>query len=515
MLRVPVSTALLVLLGLTAGSRVAAAQSLEDPGPVWAGITDTTSFRHRLERHVAAAEDALAELRAVRGPRTVANTVVPYKNAEFHLNAAAWLAGLGLNAHPDADFRAYAQQWQRRIAARSAALDADRGLYDALAAVDLSHADAGIRYIVERDLDAYRRNGIDRSDAVRERVAALRAQITAVGTRFERNIFTDRDTLRFDPDSLEGMPEDWLAAYPPDADGLVTLEITPANALPLRTFAESGSTREAAFRARLMAGYPANVPVLDSLRLLRHELATLLGYPSWAAYAAAPMMAGSPERIRQFLDEADEASDEATRREIAALLARRRVEQPWAEGIGFPSLMYWQNKVRQEDYAFDAQAMREYLPYDRVRDGVLASFERMFELEFRPAPETPVWSPAVEPYEVWEDGALVGRFYLDMHPRDGKFGHNAQFDLRLGGGTLPEAALICNFPGGTEGDPGLLQPVNMVTFFHEFGHLVHALLAGQSAIMGEVEWDFIEAPSQLVEEWEHDPAVLRSFARHY
>ena len=491
------------------------ASQLTDPGPVWAGLADTTAFRDRMERHLTAADEALAALHAVEGPRTVGNTIVHYKMAESQLKNAGRLADLALNTHPDAGFRAHAQAWAGRIAEREAALGGDPAIHEVLAAVDLSEAEPGIRYIVERDLDAFRRNGIDRPPEIRERVAALRAQITALGHRFGNNIFSDRETLRLHPDSFAGMPDDWLAAHPPDANGLVTVEVTAANAMPLATFAKRPSTREAAFRAQLMAGYPANIPLVDSIRALRHELATLLGYPSWAAYAAAPMMAESPERIRRFLAEADEASAEATRREVAEMIARRRIEQPTAAAIDAPSFLYWQNEVLREAYAFDEQVMRQYLPYSRVRDGVLAVFARMFELEFRAAPETPVWSPDVEAYEVWEEGALIGRFYLDMHPREGKFGHFAQFDLRLGGGTLPELALLCNFPGGDEGDPGLLQPGAMTTFFHEFGHLVHSLLHAQAAIVGDIEGDFIEAPSQLLEEWARDPQVLRSFARHY
>lgn len=492
-----------------------AAQPLTDPGPVWAGLTDTTAFGARMERHLTAADEALDALHAVDGPRTVANTVILYKTADRQIDLAGNLAGFALNTHPDAGFRAYAQAWAGRIGEREAALSGDPALYEALAAVDLADAEPGLRYVVERDLEGYRRNGIDRSPEVRERVGALRAQIQAVSTRFERNIFSNRDTLRVHADSLAGMPPDWLAAYPPDADGLVTVEMSLSSAMSLLTFAERQSVREAAFQAVFMAGYPANVPVVDSLRALRHELAALLGYDSWAAYAAEPMMAGSPERIRRFLDEVAEASTEAARRELAELVARRRVEEPWAEGLDFSSVHYWVNKVMRETYAFDAQVMREYLPYERVRDGILAAFAQMFGLEFRRAPETSVWSPDVEPYEVWEGGALVGRIYLDMHPREGKFSICGVSELRLGGGAVPEVALVCNVPGGTEGDPGFLQPLEMMTFFHEFGHLVHFLFQGRSQVTGDFEWDFIEAPSQLLEAWAEDPAVLRSFARHY
>lgn len=507
---------ILILLFVSLGlAHAPAAQPLTDPGPIWAGITDTTSFSARMEQHLAAAEAELEAIRAVEGTRTIENTIAPYVTADHEFDQALSRAAFAQNMHPDAAFRAHTRRWAQRISERTASLEGDVALYEALAAVDLSDADPALRYVVERKLDAYRRNGIDRSPEVRERIAALRARIGAVRTRFEQNIFTDRDTLRLHPDSLTGMPEDWLAAYPPDEDGLVTIEITPASATSLLTFAERRSTREAVFRVQASAGYPVNLPLIDSLRALRHELATLLGYPSWAAYATEPMMAGSPERIRRFLDEVFEASTEEAERELTQLIARRQVEEPAAENIDLASLLHWVTKVKQESYAFDEQAMRQYLPYERVRDGVLATFEQLFELEFRPAPGTPVWSSDVEPYEVWEDGALAGRFYLDMHPREGKLTVCGVATQRMGGGAIPEVVLMCNLPGGVPGDPGLLQSIHLRGFFHEFGHVVHFLFQGRSAVIGPVETDFVEAPSQLLEAWAFDPAVIRSFARHH
>jgi thimet oligopeptidase len=132
-----------------------------------------------------------------------------------------------------------------------------------------------------------------------------------------------------------------------------------------------------------------------------------------------------------------------------------------------------------------------------------------------------VWDPSVEAYELLQDGKLVGRFYLDMHPRPNKYNHAAQFGIHTGvaGRQLPEAALVCNLPGGKPGDPGLMTHDDVTTFFHEFGHLVHFLLAGRHQWVGvggiSTEQDFVEAPSQMLEEWTWDPATLATFARHY
>lgn len=370
------STRLCALIIVVGWCGAVSAQPLNDPGPVWAGITDTTALRLRIEHHVAESESLLDRVRGVSGPRTAENTVVPLARAEFKLYEARWLARVGLNAHPDSAFRAVAQAWETRLAEPIAELSTDRTLYEALVVLDLDALSPEMRYVVQRELAGYRRDGVDLDEGTRALVAALRTRITEVGTRFERNIFTDIKTIRVHPDSLAGVPMDWVAANAsgaPDGDGLVTVTLTPANFEPLATSAESADLRARAARAYFTRGYPQNVPVIDSLRALRHELAGLLGFDSWAAYSLEPMMAGSPERVARFLDEVDEASAEAARREAAALLAIRQREEPGATSVSFLEQRYWANKLRQQAYGFDQQALRAYFPYAAVRDGILSA----------------------------------------------------------------------------------------------------------------------------------------------
>jgi thimet oligopeptidase len=142
-------------------------------------------------------------------------------------------------------------------------------------------------------------------------------------------------------------------------------------------------------------------------------------------------------------------------------------------------------------------------------------------VEFRKVEGAPVWDPSVECYEMFEGGKLAGRFYLDMHPRANKYNHAAQFDIRTGiaGRQIPEAALVCNLPGGEPGDPGLMEHDDLITTLHEFGHLLHTMFAGNHRWVGiggiRTEHDFVEAPSQMLEEWGWDAKVLQTFAKHH
>ena len=177
--------------------------------------------------------------------------------------------------------------------------------------------------------------------------------------------------------------------------------------------------------------------------------------------------------------------------------------------------------VRRSQFNFDSQLVRPYLPFAEVRQGILDTAATLFHLKFEQEHNVPSWDPTVETWDVSDNGKVMGRFYLDMHPRPGKFTHAEMSPILDGirGKQLPEAILICNFPKPTADDPGLMEYGDVVTFFHEFGHLMHWILGGQQQWAGisgiSMEADFGEAPSQMLEEWMRSPQVLASFAKHY
>jgi thimet oligopeptidase len=176
--------------------------------------------------------------------------------------------------------------------------------------------------------------------------------------------------------------------------------------------------------------------------------------------------------------------------------------------------------VRKANYDFDSQSVRPYFAFDRVKQGLFDVTSKLYGVTYRSV-SVPTWDKSVEAYEMLENGSVIGRFYLDMHPRKDKYNHAAEFPIRSGvtGRQIPEASLICNLPGGEPGDPGLMTHDDVETFFHEFGHLVHGLVSGRHAWIGisgiSTEQDFVEAPSQMLEEWTWDPKTLQTFAKHY
>jgi thimet oligopeptidase len=232
-------------------------------------------------------------------------------------------------------------------------------------------------------------------------------------------------------------------------------------------------------------------------------------------------MVESGKNASEFIEKIAGASATKGSNDYQTLIRRKQKDTPQSDRINAWEVGYWSEIVRRSEFSYDAQSVRPYFPYNRVKQGVLDVTSKLFDVAFKKLEGAPVWHSSVECYEMFKGGSLAGRFYLDMHPRVDKYNHAAQFAIRSGvtGIQIPEAALICNFPGDLEGDPGLMEHGDVVTLFHEFGHLLHHLLGGQQPWIGvsgiQTEWDFVEAPSQMLEEWAWDPATLATFAKHY
>jgi thimet oligopeptidase len=479
------------------------------------------ALAQRTADHLERARRHLRSLREVQEPRTVANTLVPYDNIAIELDAAGNVTSLLERVHPDPAVRSTAERWTQEIAQFATDLSLDRDLYEALRGLDTSGEDASTQYYVTRSLRDFRRAGVDKDEPTRDHIRALNDELVLVGQEFARNIQSDRRVVKFDPAALDGLPPDYILAHPPDGDGKVGISTDYPDYVPFMNYAHSGLAREALYRAFRSRGTPANLAVLDRMLALRHELAGLLGYASWAAYATEDKMIRSDAAARSFVMRVAESAERRAREDYSELLRRKRQDQPGASEVFDWEKDYYEERIKAERYRVDSQAMRAYFPYARVKQGILDVTSRLFGVEYRRAEDDSVWAPDVETYDVYEAGERLGRFHLDMHPRADKYKHAAQFTLANGvcDRQLPAAALVCNFPGGPSNENGLLEHDDVVTFFHEFGHLLHGLFAGRQRWIGTSgvgpEWDFVEAPSQMLEEWAWDVGVLQRFARHH
>jgi thimet oligopeptidase len=423
-------------------------------------------------------------------------------------------------AHPEAANRQAAEATQQDVSKELTDISLDRTIYDALSALDLTAQDAPTQHFVARTLREFRRAGVDRDDATRERVRELQNELVAIGQDFDRNIREDTRTIRVSPTALRGLPDDYVRAHQPGDDGLVAITTDYPDLVPFMQYSTDAAAREQLWTVRWQRADPANIDVLHDLLAKRHELATILGYPTWAAYITEDKMIGSADAAGDFIARITDAAAARSARDYARLLTRKRADDPAATAVMQWDTNYLQDRVQAEEFAFDSQAMRPYFEYNRVKGGLMGVVEQLFGVRFAAVPEAPVWHPEVECFDVMQGDDRLGRIYLDMHPRENKFNHAAMFAMAGGkaGERLPECALLCNLPRpGVE--PALLQHTDVTTFFHEFGHLIHHVFAGCQRWAGlggvSTEWDFVEAPSQLLEEWTQDAKTLAGFAVHH
>lgn len=512
--------ALLAAIAFSFATCVAQEMPKSQP-PVWSAKPDIPAFEKIENDRLAAAQASLDRLLAVTGARTVRNTLVPYDDVNQQLNTAASFANLVENLHPDKTFRDSATAMKAKVNSAITALSLNPAVYRALAAIDLRDADSATRYYVQRELLEFRLNGVDKDDATRQTLKKLRGQLALDQSLFQRNIIEDEAVVEAAPEELDGLPQDYIDHHKPEANGRIRIPTKDPDETLVIKLAKSDSLRRRLWDATENRGYPKNREVLLRMLRTRHEIATLLGYPSWADYQAAGKMIKNSGNIARFLDEVHAASRPIAQREFALELAEKRKTDPNAKEIFSYEFFHLSELVRRAHYDFDSQRLRPYLPYQEVKQGVMDTAAKLFHVSFKQELNAPAWDPSVETWDVIDRGNAIGRIYLDMHPRPGKRLGGAMSPILDGvrGKQLPEGVLECNLPEPTATDPGLMDYDDLVAFFHEFGHLMHHILGGQQRWAGigatSVQTDFVEVPSQMLEEWMLNPQVLASFARHY
>ncbi len=486
----------------------------------------------RVSTELDRARTLVADLKTPLGEttRTAAEVLAIWNDVEIALSNVSSIASLFGEVHPIPAVRERAEAAAQEAERLATELGLDPDLYAVFSAFETTgreSLDPQAARVLDHALRDFRRAGVDRDPATRERIRELNERAVKVGQDYSRGIRDDVRSIRVRPDQLDGLPDDWLALHPAGEDGLITVTTDYPDAIPVRTFCRDPQVRRDLLVASLNVGWPDNDPRIKEVFAIRAELAQLLGYDDWADYDAEVKMIGSGAAIPEFIDEIADASADAAHRDYAVLLERMRVDHPDAEAIDAADLMFYAEAVRREQHDVDARQVRRYFDITRVRAGLLEVTGRLFGLRYEPAQDAVLWDEEVRAYDVYRvtrpvaglepDGGegperLIGRIYLDLHPREGKYKHAAQFDLVNGvaGRQLPEGVLVCNF------SRAVMEHDEVVTLFHEFGHLLHHVLGGHVDWVGfsgvATEWDFVEAPSQMLEEWAWDPEVLRTFA---
>jgi thimet oligopeptidase len=480
-------------------------------------ITEADQFKTQCEADFQQAKSLFEKLEKSAGPQTIETVLVPLNDLWLAMDRSGNLAAIYQQVHPDAQIRKIAEDYDQKFSRLETEIQLSRPIYDAVATLDLKKADSKTRRFAEITLRDFRRSGVDKDSAIREKIKKLKEELVIIGQEFDKNIREDVRSIKLNsPEELAGLPEDYIQNHSAGEDGKITITTDYPDYVPFITYAKSDARRFELYKQFRQRAYPKNEKVLHDLLHKRYELAQLLGYDNYAQYITEDKMIRNPQAAQEFIDRVTSVASPRAKKDYDELLKRLKMEIPGALEVGDWQKTYISELVKNESYNIDSREVRSYFPYERVKQGLLDLASRLFAVNFKKL-DTLVWHPSVEVYEVWQDQKVIGRFYLDMHPRQDKFKH-AQMAEKLSGVSgrqLPEAVLMCNFPGG-DSTPGLMEHDEVSTFFHEFGHLLHHIFGGNQPwlkISGiATEWDFVETPSILLEEWVWDADILKTFA---
>lgn len=427
--------------------------------------------------------------------------------------------------HGDPKVREAAAACEEATGKYVVALGARKDLYDAMKAY-LAHAgaadtlDAEEKRLIELTMRDFRRNGLDLSEEKRAQLVAIRSRLAELESRFNTNLGEDKTKFEVALVDLDGVPADFLARHPKNADGLtITLTVKYPDYFPVMENCKKESVRRLMLHHFNNRGGADNLKLLDEATKLRAEAAKLMGFPTHADFVAQPNMARDAKTIGDFLARMrtglKPGLDAITQKMTD--LKRAETKDPKAVLNAWDS-RYYLNEIRKRDYALDDEAVRAYFPAPKVLDGLFSVYARIFDVKFTEIVAPKVWAEGVKLFEVRDarTNELTARFYVDMYPREGKYGHAAEFNMAAGhavpgGYRVPVSVLVVNFEPPTDGRPSHLSVDEIETLFHEFGHVMHeSLTSARFASLGGTNTarDFVEAPSQMLENWVYRPEVL-------
>jgi thimet oligopeptidase len=472
---------------------------------------------------IGRARAGIDDITALGGERTVATTLRALETCKILLENYATQLHFFTALHRDEAVRDAARTALQELDAFTAShITLNTALYEAVAAItDMATADQQTQRMHADLMRMFRRSGADKDDETRERVAEIKDRITGLQLAFEKNA-AEISEMWVSEQALTGVPDKTLEGFTRNEDGQVRVTTSYPEILPVLQYGDDERTRERASRL-FNTQPPENGPVLREIIELRSELASLLGNRTWAEYDVEDVMTKTPETVETFFHVLDRSTKARYDAEIRALTEALEADTG-REVLRDFDVTYYREKVKEQRFDLRPKEVMEYFPFRTVLEGIHGVYERLFGIRFEAvdASTLDLWADdGIYVYDIYEDDELLGRAYLDMHPRDGKYGHAACGAIVPGvaGVQLPEIVLMCNFPQPSADNTALLTFPDVKTWFHEFGHGLHQLFGGKTDWIDfsgtNTERDFVEAPSQLLENWLGDASVLQQIGRHY
>lgn len=478
---------------------------------------------------IAEAENVIASIVAVDGPHTFENTIRPIDSLTAALQDAYGRGPFLGNVHPNEEVREMARETEERLEKWQVELSFRPDLYAAVKnfseTEEASRLEGEAQRLLAFLLRDFRRAGHGLSAAGRAEVQRLRDRLVELEVAFQRNIAEYEDYLPVTREDLAGLPDDYVDRLEKGADGRLRVGMAYPHFIPFMEQADRRDLREALSFKFGSRAVDANRPVLKEAVETRERIAQLFGLDSWAHYQMEERMAKDPAAVDAFYADLIPSLSKEGTAEIA-VMAEMLAADTGAHDLRAWDWRYYDTQLRKRDFGVDTNEVAEYFQLEDVISGMFDLTAEVFGLAYQPVADTRAWHEDVLLYQILDraGGEHLAFFYADLFPRDGKYSHAAAFPLHPGhrgaDGPFrrPISAIVANLTKPTADKPSLLQHTEVETLFHEFGHILHMSLtrAEYTRFSGaNTEWDFVEAPSQIMEEWCWRPEVLQTFARHY
>ncbi len=461
--------------------------------------------------------------------RTFANTLAELDNGSNMLNQLSSIYEVLFSASPDKAIRDEATKASQLISDQLTEQSLNEDLYKAVKSY-ASTAEAKTlggerKYYLDKLLRDFSRNGFALNKSERDTLKTINNKITELSLEFNKNIAQDNPGIIFSEKEMNGLPEDFKKSHL-QADKTYKLDVSYPSYTPFMNYAKSADARKKLYLLKTNVAAPKNDVLLAEILRLRTKKAKLLGHPTYSDYITEGIMSKTPKNVWDFETKLKNDLRVKADVEYKNLLAMKSREAGKPQTTIYPyDTWYYTTMLLDQKYKVDEEKVKEYFELQNVIKGLFDVYQRIYNLSFEEDAHPSVWHPDVQAFRVTDNAShkMIGYFYLDLYPRENKYKHAACFPITCSrtlaeGRQVASAALICNFPKPTPAEPSLMTHSNVSTIFHEFGHLMHTLLneTELSTFAGtNVVTDFVEAPSQIMENWVWNKQVLSLFAKHY
>jgi thimet oligopeptidase len=432
----------------------------------------------------------------------------------------------------DKNSRSEAEKCEAKIGQYAVGLMTRRDIYDAIvksvAQTPTKNLSPEEHRLVEQTMKGFKANGLFLPDDKLKELKELKQKLSSLETEFASNLNEVTDFQELTKAELEGVPESMVRRLEKLPNGNYKVTTKPTDYVQ---FMENAKSSEA--RRRMASKYEnmaseKNTKLLQEAILLRKKISALLGFKNWADYRIENNMAKDSKTVMEFLNSLRKKLSIRNAQDSAKFLKFKKELDPTADHLDAWDFRYLDTQLKKRDYAVDDEVIREYFPAEQVVARMFEVYSKILSVKFVEVPNAATWAPGVKLYEIHDatkgsNGKFIANFFTDFYPRDGKYNHFAAFTLvsgRMVDGKYrtPVSSIVGNFNPPSAGVPALLSHDEVETLFHEFGHIMHQTLttAKYASLAGSsVARDFVEAPSQMLENWVWDPMILKMISGSY